>query len=33
VFAAMFLGERPSLTNWFGILLIFLGVVLVAQRA
>ena len=33
LFAVLFLGERPSLANWAGIALIFLGVVLVAQRA
>jgi transporter family protein len=33
IFAAIFLGERPSLVNWAGIALIFVGVVLVAQRA
>ncbi len=33
VFAVIFLGERPSFVNWAGILLIFAGVVLIAQRA
>ena len=33
IFAVLFLGERPSLINWAGIVLIFLGVVLIAQRA
>lgn len=33
VFAAAFLGERLSLSNWFGILLIVGGAVLVARRA
>ncbi|MBL0372210.1 EamA family transporter [Rhizobium sp. KVB221] len=33
IFAFLFLGERPSLVNWAGIVLIFLGVVLIAQKA
>lgn len=32
VFAAAFLGERLSLTNWLGVLLIAAGAVLVAYR-
>lgn len=32
VFAFLFLGERPSLTNWFGIALIATGAVLIALR-
>lgn len=32
LFAAVFLGERMSLVNWFGIVLIGCGVVLVALR-
>lgn len=33
VFAAIFLGERPSLANWAGILLIFSGVVVISLKA
>ena len=33
IFAVIFLGERPSFVNWAGILLIFAGVVLIAQKA
>lgn len=33
VFAAVFLGERLSLANWLGVLLIMGGTVLVAYRA
>jgi transporter family protein len=33
IFAAIFLGERPSFINWGGIVLIFAGVILVAQKA
>jgi transporter family protein len=33
IFAVLFLGERPSLLNWSGIVLIFLGVVMVAYKA
>lgn len=33
VFAALFLGERPSAVNWFGIALIAAGAVLVAWKA
>lgn len=33
IFAVLFLGERPSLLNWSGIALIFLGVVMVAYKA
>lgn len=33
IFAVVFLGERPSFVNWAGIVLIFAGVILVAQRA
>jgi transporter family protein len=33
IFAVIFLGERPSFVNWAGIVLIFAGVILVAQRA
>ncbi|MHC3939939.1 hypothetical protein ACI0FR_01244 [Paenochrobactrum sp. BZR 201-1] len=32
IFAAVFLGERMSMINWFGIVLIGCGVVLVALR-
>jgi transporter family protein len=32
IFAFLFLGERPSGTNWFGILLIAAGAILVAKR-
>lgn len=32
IFAAVFLGERMSMVNWFGIVLIGCGVVLVALR-
>src|ERR1700755_1203604 len=32
VFAFLFLGERPSGTNWIGILLIAAGAILVAKR-
>ncbi len=33
VFAALFLGERPSAVNWLGIVLIAAGAVLVAWKA
>lgn len=33
VFAVIFLGERPSFVNWAGIVLIFAGVILIAQKA
>ncbi len=33
VFAAAFLGERLSLANWLGVLLVVSGVILIAQRA
>jgi bacterial/archaeal transporter family protein len=33
IFAVIFLGERPSFINWAGIVLIFAGVVLIAQKA
>jgi len=33
IFAVLFLGERPSFVNWAGIVLIFAGIVLVAQKA
>ena len=32
VFAFLFLGERPSGTNWIGILLIAAGAILIARR-
>jgi len=32
VFAFLFLGERPSGTNWIGILLIATGAILIARR-
>ena len=32
VFAVIFLGERPSTQNWFGILLIAAGAVLIATK-
>src|SRR6266576_1417129 len=32
IFAFLFLGERPSGTNWLGILLIAAGAILVARR-
>jgi len=32
IFAFLFLGERPSGTNWFGIALIAAGAVLIARR-
>jgi bacterial/archaeal transporter family protein len=32
IFAVVFLGERPSLTNWLGIILISAGAVLIAIR-
>jgi transporter family protein len=33
VFAVMFLGERLSVPNWLGVMLIAAGAVLVAYRA
>lgn len=33
IFAVFFLGERPSLANWGGIFLVFLGVVLIGLKA
>jgi transporter family protein len=33
VFAVLFLGERPALPNWLGVILIACGAVLVAYRA
>ncbi len=32
IFAALFLGERPSASNWFGIVLIAAGAVLIAWK-
>jgi transporter family protein len=33
IFAVIFLGERPSFVNWAGIILIFAGVIMIAQKA